>query len=381
MAASCTMCCAISRQHEVTLIKHSRRQPGRMAVMALLASLFTGLAGPVLAATLVVSDPDNRRVVFIDTLSGAQQGLATGGAGPRAVALRPGGKTGVVADYGAVRIAGKSIQVLDVTRGALRKTISIAPYQRPSAIQFLPDGRRALIAVQGDKSLLMIDVGAGRIEASFGAPADSVRQFALSEDGKSVYLGDPAGGKISKIDLTSGRETAVSTTQASAQKMAVSTNGGRLWVVDRNEDLVKVMDGRDLHLIAGLDTGNLPMGLTLTPNGRYALVSNALSADVVVYDTASLEQSQIISTRSVPSTSPMPRSESENLSDVKRMSQISIPVAISAAPDGISAFVMNNFSGEIIQFDIFTGAPLHIFQGIPRPGGMAYSPVTMGGAK
>ena len=138
MAAYCTMCCVISRQHEVTLIKHSRRQPGRMAVMALLASLFTGLAGPGLAATLVVSDPDNRRVVFIDTLSGAQQRLATGGAGPRAVALSPDGKTGLVGDYGAVRIAGKSVQVLDVTRGALRKTISIAPYQRPSAIQFLP---------------------------------------------------------------------------------------------------------------------------------------------------------------------------------------------------------------------------------------------------
>ena len=336
---------------------------------------------PVLAATLLVSDPDNRRVVFIDTITGAQRSIAAAGAAARAVALSPDGKIGLAADYGAATAAGKSIQVLDVTRGALRGAISIAPYQRPSAIQFLPDGRRALIAVQGEKSLLMIDVMAGRIEAGFGAPTGRARQFALSADGKYVYLGDPAGGKISKIDLASGRETAASTAEASAQNMAVSRNGGRVWVVDRNEDMVKVLDGNDLRLIAGLDAGNLPMGLALTPNGRYALVSNALSADVVVYDTVSLEQSRIISTRSVPSASPTPRSEAENLSDVKRMAQISIPVAITAAPDGISAFVMNNFSGEIIQFDIFTGAPLHIFQGVPRPGGMAFSPVTMGGAR
>lgn len=375
------MCCAIWRQHEVMRSRKPPRRYGSVAVMALLAPLFLTLAGPVMAATLVVSDPDNRRVVFIDTITGAQRGGATGGAGPRAIALSPDGQIGLAADYGTATTAGKSIHVLDVARGGVRNTISIAPYQRPSAIQWLPDGRRALVAVQGDKSLLMIDVGAGRIEAGFGASAGGIRQFALSADGKYAYLGDPAGGAIRKIDLASGRETAVSTAGASAQYLAVSRNSGRLWVVDRNEDMVKVLDGGDLHLIAGLDAGSLPMGLALTPNGRYALVSNALSADVVVYDTASLEQVRTISTRSVPSASPMPRDAAENFSDVKRMAQISIPVAISAAPDGISAFVMNNFSGEIIQFDIFTGAPLHIFQGIPRPGGMAYSPVTIGGAK
>lgn len=336
-------------------------------------------AHPAIAATLVVSDPDNRQVVFIDTLNGARRGAAPTADGPRMVAISPNGQLVLVSNYGSAQQAGNSVQVLDVASARARSSIGLAPYQRPSAIQWLPDGRRALIAVQGAKSLVMIDVQAGRIEASFGPEASTQRQFAVSRDGRTVFLGDPAGGKIRKIDLASGKELAISETSAQAQSIAVSSDGARLWVVDRGEDTIKVLDGGDLRLIAGLDAGNLPMGVALTPNGRYALVSNALSADIAVYDTASLEQTQLFSTRSVASTSLAPRDEEDKFKDVKRMAQISIPVGILAAPDGLSAFVMNNFSGEIIQFDIFTGAALHVFQGSRRPGGLAYSPIAANG--
>ncbi|MEQ1889530.1 MAG: YncE family protein [Alphaproteobacteria bacterium] len=346
----------------------------------LLGGLFAGLlAGAAPAATLLVSDPDNRRIEFIDTVNGQRRGVAPTGEGPRMLAVSPDGQLALAGNYGSVKVAGSSVQVLDVAVARVRATISIAPFQRPSAMQWLPDGQRALIAVQGAKSLVMIDVPSGRIVASFGPEASSSRQFAISRDGHTVYLGDPAGGKVRRIDLASGKELAVSDTSAEAQSLAISSDGGKLWVIDRGEDTIKVLEGGNLHLIAGLDAGNLPMGVALTPNGHYALVSNALSADIAVYDTRTLEQTQLFSTRSVASGAAAPRDEADKFSDVKRMGQISIPVGIIAAPDGLSAFVMNNFSGEIIQFDIFTGAPLHIFQGSRRPGGLAYSPISANG--
>jgi DNA-binding beta-propeller fold protein YncE len=348
----------------------------KIAALILLCCLY---AHPAYAATLLVSDPDNRRIEFIDTVNGQRRGVVATAEGPRLLAVSPNGQIALVANYGSAKIAGNSVHVLDVAGARLRSTISLAPYQRPSAIEWLPDGQRALIAVQGAKSLVLVDVNAGRIEASFGPPADTSRQFTISRDGRTVYLGDPGGGKVRKLDLASGKQTAESDVSVEAQSLAIAADGGKLWVVDRGEDSIKVLDGGDLRLIAGLDAGNLPMGVALTPNGRYALVSNALSADIAVYDTRSLEQSQLFSTRSVASTALAPRNEEDKFKDVKRMAQISIPVGILAAPDGLSAFVMNNFSGEIIQFDIFTGAALHVFQGSRRPGGLAFSPITANG--
>lgn len=354
----------------------------RMALparIALLYWLYLGLqAGAAQAATLLVSDPDNRQVVFIDTVTGQRRGAAATGAGPRMLAVSPNGQLALIGNYGSATAAGNTLQLLDIMSGRMRSTISVAPHQRPSAIQWLPDGRRALVAVQGAKSLLKVDAQTGQIEASYGATAATPRQFVISRDGRAVFLADPAGDHVRKIDLATGKETAISETSAAAQSLAISSDGARLWVVDRGKDSIKVLDGGDLRLIAELDAGNLPMGVALTPNGRFALVSNALSADIAVYDTASLEQTQLFSTRSVASASLEPRGEEDRFSDVKRLAQISIPVGILAAPDGLSAFVMNNFSGEIIQFDIFTGAALHVFQGSRRAGGLAFSPVAAG---
>ncbi|MSP43605.1 MAG: hypothetical protein EXR08_09615 [Alphaproteobacteria bacterium] len=344
---------------------------------AVLASLLPGVS---VSATLLVSDPDNHQIVFINTINGERHGLPVTGEGPRAIAVSPNGQLAVVSNYGSEQAAGTTLQVINVNSGRLRNTLSIAPYKRPSAIQWLPDNHRALVAVEGPNSLLMIDVATAAIVNSFGAAAATPRQFALTRDGRSVFLGDPAGGKLRRLDTADGKETAVSDISAVAQSLAVSSDGTRLWVVDSSENTIKVLDGGNLRLIAGLDAGNLPMGVALTPNGHYALVSNALSADIAVYDTGTLEQVQLFSTRSVASTSLAPRSEEDKFKDVKRMAQISIPVGIIASPDGLSAFVMNNFSGEIIQFDIFTGAALHVFQGSRRPGGMAYSPVSAGNA-
>lgn len=354
--------------------------------------LFCALAclhAPALhAATLLVADPDNRQIIFIDTVSGAQRGAAPAGDGPRMVAVSPDGRLALAGNFGSAMVAGSAVQLLDVVSAKTRGAIALAPYTRPSAIAWMPDGRRALVAVQGAKSLLMIDAIAGRIEAAFGPASAAPRQFALAPDGSAAFLGDPAGGKVIKIDLANGRELAASAEASQAQSLAVSPDGARVWVIDRGEDMVKVLNAGDLRLIAGLDAGTLPMGVALTPNGRFALVSNALSADVAVYDTASLEQSRLFSTRSVAQggtgrSADQPslngRDDADGLSDVKRLGQISIPVGILAAPDGLSAFVINNFSGEIIQFDIFTGAALHVFQGSRRPGGMAYSPLAAGG--
>ncbi len=340
----------------------------------MLAVVSTDLS-PAIAGTLLVSDPATRQVTFIDTDSGKRRASAPSGAGPASIAVSPDGRQALVSNYG-----GASLTLLNVANGKLHATFPLAPMQRPLSIRWLADGRRAVVTVQGQSSLLIVDVASGKVEAAIGPAASADQQAALSKDGQFVFLASPAGGKITKFSLKDGKQVSLSTELAQAQSIAMSPDGKRLWVIDRGEDLVKVFDSETLNAIASLDAGNLPMAVTLTPNGRYALVTNALSADVAVYDTASLEQSNIFSTRSVATDEPTAPDEF-GLPDTKRLAQISIPVGVIAAGDGVSAYVMNNFSGEIILFDIFTGAALQVYHSNPRPAGMAYSPTgSVGGA-
>lgn len=336
-------------------------------------SIVVASLAPAIGGTLLITNPAARQVTFIDTGTGKQRASAPTGEGPSGIAVSPDGSQALVANYG-----GASLTLLDVGRGQARATISLSPMQRPLSVRWLADGRRVLVTVQGKASLVIVNVASGGIEASIGPAASTDHQAVLSADGKFAFLAAPGGGKIAKFSLADGKQAGQSMAQAQAQAIALAPDGKRLWVVDRGEDLVRVFDSGTLQSIASLDAGNLPMAVALTPNGRYALVSNALSADVAVYDTATLEQANIFPTRSVATDEPAAPDE-YGLPDTKRLAQISIPVGIITASDGVSAYVMNNFSGEIIRFDIFTGAALQVYQSNPRPAGIAYSPAGPGG--
>ncbi|MFP5468140.1 MAG: YncE family protein, partial [Alphaproteobacteria bacterium] len=83
-------------------------------------------AHPAIAATLVVSDPDNRQVIFIDTINGERRGAAATGDGPRMVAVSPNGQLALAGNYGSAQVAGNSVQVLDIASARTRGAISLA---------------------------------------------------------------------------------------------------------------------------------------------------------------------------------------------------------------------------------------------------------------
>lgn len=348
-------------------------------VMLVMLGFLAGLPGGVttgLAGTLMVVDPAAEQVSFIDTEQGKVRSRAATGKGPRDIAISPDGALALVSNYGGHDEPGGSLSVFDVAAGRSLGNIDLAPHRRPFAIRWLPGGQQAVVTVQGSHMLARVDVARRELLPALGSGADSERQLALSSDGRYAFIGDPAGGPLSKIDLSSGLETGVSKEIAEAQSLSLSPDGASLWVADRGADLVHVLQSDDLSTIVNLVAGNMPMGVALTPNGRYAMISNALSADVMIFNTESYEQAKLISTRTGTAEDALEAKTGEELFTGTRLGHISIPVGLVPAEDGLSVYVMNNFSGEIVQYDIFTGVPIRSFQGSRAPGGMAYSPLT-----
>ena len=345
------------------------------ALLACLVGLSMGIATGQ-AGTLMVVDPAAEQVSFIDTESGKIRHRAATGKGPRDIAVSSDGALALVANFGDMAQPGSSLTVLDVARGEALGNIDLAPHSRPFAVRWLPGEMQAVVSVQGEKMLARVDVAGRKLLPALGDSAASERQLALSNDGRYAFVGDPTGGPLTRIDLSSGREAGTSKQVAEAQSIALSPDGELLWVTDRGADLVHVLQSDDLSAVVSLVAGNMPMGVALTPNGRYAMISNALSADVIIFNTRSYEQAKLISTRTASAEEALEAMTGEELFTGTRLGHISIPVGLVPAEDGLSVYVMNNFSGEIVQYDIFTGVPIRSFQGSRAPGGMAYSPLT-----
>ena len=132
-----------------------------------------------------------------------------------------------------------------------------------------------------------------------------------------------------------------------ASRPTVSSNlalgGGRLWVVNQDNDTVSVFNTANRQKLAEIPVGTAPRAIALAPNGE-AWVANRRSANISVIDPATMSVSRTIS---------LPRA--------------SQPYGLVFAPDGLAAYVALEAIGRVARLDPSTGAELVSAAVGPRP--------------
>jgi YVTN family beta-propeller protein len=125
---------------------------------------------------------------------------------------------------------------------------------------------------------------------------------------------------------------AVASSSIVYQKQAT---GGRVWVVNPDNDSVSVLDAGTLALVAEVPVGSNPRTLALAPDGRKVWVTNRGGASISVVDTSRL---------AVERTVPLPRA--------------SQPFGIVFSPADGSPWVVLEALGRVSRLDRVSGAVL-----------------------
>jgi YVTN family beta-propeller protein len=82
--------------------------------------------------------------------------------------------------------------------------------------------------------------------------------------------------------------------------VAVTPDGGELWVVNAGSNDLSVIDVASVQLMAHLEVGDNPRGIVLSPDGATAYVNNTLAGTVSVIDTAAYTVTEIITVTDIP---------------------------------------------------------------------------------
>lgn len=320
----------------VTLAPRSNRRVSFPKVAARWAMLLAALVAgweqavaqvPGLTGTLVVTNKSPSTATIIDVASGRTLATLPTGQGPHEVVLSSDGSLAVVTDYSGQ--PGKTLTVIDVPGLRVIRTIDLGDYRRPHGIVFLrgdslvvvtseasgnilvvnvregairrviptqqngshmvgvvADGKRAFTGNIGSNTVSELNLDAGAFVRSFAVPAQP-EAINVTPDGKEVWVGSNATGKVSVVDPSAGTVTTAAEGFGWPYRVLFTPDLRTVLLPDLKGEELRFLDRasrRELSRIAF--PGGAPQGITITPDGRFAIESMSAQARLAIIDVA-----------------------------------------------------------------------------------------------
>lgn len=323
------------------------------------------------SGTLLVLNKSDNTVSLIDLASKQTVATIPTGVAPHEVAVSPDGKLAVVANYGNQQQAGSTLTVIDLPGKKQLKTIELGEYRRPHGITWLR-GDEIAVTAEGNKALLIVDVKKGAVVAAVVTEQNVSHMVVVAQKSGRAFVANIGSGSVTAIDLKTRKKLADIPTGAGAEGIDISLDQKEVWVTNRAANTVSVIEVASLKVIATLESKDFPIRVKFAPGGKQALVSNARSGDVVVFDAVTRKEIQRV---------PMQLKATEGSTSGQRLfnqfGQSPVPVGILVAPKLSHAFVANTNADIVTMIDLKTWQIAGRLTAGKEPDGLGYSPLTL----
>lgn len=313
-----------------------------------LGLLLLGTGGAPYEATeddpvLLVANKNGNSLYFVDPGSGRATDSVSTGQGPHEVAAAPDARRAYVANY-----AGGSVSVVDVSARSVVEQWPLDGYNRPHGIAVSPDENHVYVTAEDQQAVLELNAASGAVRRIFETGKNVTHMLALTSDASSLFATSIESGTASNVALDAGRVVTHTGTGDGAEGVAVTPDDQTVWVTNRADDTVSILDAKTTAVVDSMSVPGFPIRVAFSPNGRHGLVSTPRTGDIALYDAA------------------------------KR--RLRTRLAVGAKPIGVlvptnaRAFVANSGSGTVSVIDLQAPAVVDTISAGRGPDGMAYIP-------
>lgn len=193
---------------------------------------------------------------------------------------------------------GHSVTVLDTVRAEAIATIAVG--KRPRGLKLNKDGSRLFVAVSGlskcppsvpdeecakrtrDLSadgIAIVDTRSQQVLEVLQAGSDP-EQFAMSVDGRRLFVANEDTALTTVLDIASGRVLARIPVGREPEGIVTAPNGRWVLVTNEADNSVSFIDTGTLQVVKSVRVGNRPRDLAFTPDSKTAYVSGELDASL-----------------------------------------------------------------------------------------------------
>jgi len=319
-----------------------------VALRSLIFLCFACAMGQAATDSLLVLNKSGHDASFIDVASGEVRLTLPTGRNPHEVAVSPDGKLAVVANYGDGPQPGSSLTVIDLTMGAVKDTIDLKELRRPHGVQFLADNQRVAVTIEAAQALIVVNVDTGEVVQRVQTDAAASHMVAVAPDQPLAFVANIGSGSLSVIDLDKGELLKTIRTGDGCEGVDITPDGKQVWTTNRSANTLSVIDIQRLDIVGEISCANFPIRIKFTPDGQRAVVSCAVSSEVVVYDVRTRKE-----LARIPLTLDIVDDAGARLFG-DAMAESPAPVGVLINPSGSRAYIAATNADRVVVIDLET---------------------------
>ncbi len=297
---------------------------------------------------LLVLNKEDATFVIVNPDSGAVLGKVPVGQGPHELVASTDGKYAFASNYGTGPAPGHTISMIDIAALKELRRIDVAPLSRPHGLAFL--NGKLYFSAEADKKIARYDPATDKIDWQFETGQNATHMVLPTKDAKMFFTSNIASDSVSAIQqVADGSWTQIVIPVGKGPEgLDLAPNGRELWSAHSRDGGVSIIDVATKKVTATIPLGTRRSNrIKLTPDGKFALVSDLDAGDLVVVDAPARKE-------------------------IKRIPLGRAPEGILIPPDGGRAFVAVNGDNHVAVVDLKTWTVTKKLQTGTGPDGMAW---------
>ncbi len=329
----------------------------------LIASSPVAAIAQSLSGTIVAANMNAHTASVVDVATGELRATYETGQGPHEVAISHDGRWAVISVYGDRTSIGHSLIVFDLKGENAPRSIEMGDLRRPHGMRFLPGDQKLLVTSEATQKVAVVNFAKGTVDTTIATNQAATHMVVIDAQGKRAFTTNISAKSVSVLDLV--RDTLIRNIDVGEriEGIAVNPDASEVWLGANDGKVVLVYNPSNGEKVATIDGFGMAYRMSVTPDGKYAVVSDPGAERVMIVDAKAHKILHTLEMTNLPG---------KTGDDAAHPS----PQGVILSRDGKIGFVTLKALGEVAVIDIAAGKVLKTLKVGGGSDGVGFSPIS-----
>ena len=237
------------------------------------------------SARLLVLNKEDATLAIVDSVSGTVLGRVPVGQGPHELVTSTDGRIAFASNYGTGSAPGRTISMIDVAAQKELRRIDVSPLSRPHGLAFA--NGKLYFTAEADRKIARYDPATDTIDWQFETGQGTTHMVLPTRDARTIFTSNISGDSVSAIQQGADgtwRQTVIPVGKG-PEGIELSPNGREIWSAHSRDGGVSIIDVATNKVVQTIALGTKRSNrIKLTPDAKFALVSDLDAGELVVLD-------------------------------------------------------------------------------------------------